>query len=241
MFIHRRVSPKAIESFQEHLILIMETTASGPRTTLIGLFRALTGNTKSFIRDEIQLAKTELSEKLSSMGKNAVSLAVGGLVAYAGVLVLLIGLGWLGGYGLEQAGLSPMLANGLGILGVGLLVAGLGTMLLMKGLKRLKNTSVAPERTMHTLQELKTGPTPMPTEGAEAPKPSSQELQARVEATENRLGQNLDEIGRRLNPSHLNAQMKQKISEQPYRTGMIAMAVGVLSGLILKRKLLSKA
>ncbi|HWQ93231.1 MAG TPA: phage holin family protein [Clostridia bacterium] len=204
---------------------------------MLGLVRALTGNTKTFIRQEIQLAKTEVTEKVSRMGKNAATLAIGGAIAYAGLLALLIGLGWLAGYGLAKAGLNTLLANSLGIIAVGLVVIIIGAILLWKSIKTLSKESLTPEKTMYTLQELKSGPMPASEGQKQTPKPSSDELQARVEATEERMGETLDELGRRLSPSHLNAQVKHTIQAQPYRSGLIAMAVGVLSGLILRRRL----
>jgi len=61
-------------------------------------------------------------------------------------------------------------------------------------------------------------------------------MQNRVEATENRMGDTLDELGRRLSPSHINAQVKARISGSPYRSGLIAMSAGLLSGLFLRRR-----
>jgi ElaB/YqjD/DUF883 family membrane-anchored ribosome-binding protein len=205
------------------------------RNSLFSLFRALTGDTKTLIRQEIQLAKTELSEKLSTMGRNTVSLAIGGVAAYAGLIVFLIGLGWLFAWLLKNAGLDPYLASFIGIAGTGLLVAVIGVVLLMKGIKTLKNQSLKPEKTLYTLQELKGGHAPVETRETE--KASSEEMQARVEATEDRMGQTLDELGYRLSPERINAQVKQKIQSDPYRAGLIAMGVGVLSGLFLRRKL----
>src|SRR4051812_36620668 len=69
--------------------------SSPPRPSIIGLFKNLTGEFKTFIRQEVDLAKTEISEKVSMIGKNVASIAIGGFIAYAGLIVLLIGLGWL--------------------------------------------------------------------------------------------------------------------------------------------------
>lgn len=198
------------------------------------MFRNLTGDTRTFIRQEIQLAKTELSEKLSHMGRNAVSLAIGGFVAYAGLIVFLIGLGWLLGWAFTLAGLQPALAAFVGLAIIGLVVAGIGAIMLLKGAKTLSKESLAPQRTLQTLQELKSGqaaPSPASTE-----KPSSAEMQARVEATENRMGDTLDELGYRLSPQHINQQVKHRIQENPYRAGLIAIVAGLISGLLVRRK-----
>lgn len=70
-------------------------TSTAPRTSLRRLFRALTSDAKTFIRQEVQLAKTEIGEKLSEFGRNAAALAIGRFVAYAGLIVFLLSLGCL--------------------------------------------------------------------------------------------------------------------------------------------------
>lgn len=226
---------------------LMETTSN--RSTLFSLFRTLTSDTKELIRQEVRLATTEISEKISTMGRNASMLAVGGFVAYAGVIVLFVGLGWLAGYALQEAGFDAALANGLGIGGVGLVVAVVGVGLLFKPLNTLRQTSLAPERTMHTLQELRGIDRQEDMEyalahagGSEAIEeeqaaPSSEELQFQVEQTEDRMGQTLDELGRRLSPSHIKMEVSNRISAKPYHFGLGAMAAGLLTGLLLGRRL----
>jgi ElaB/YqjD/DUF883 family membrane-anchored ribosome-binding protein len=204
--------------------------------SLLGLVRALTGDTRTFVRQEIQLAKTELSEKLSHLSKNAISLAVGGAVAYAGLIVFLMGIGWLLSWAFQAAGLKPELAAFVGFLAIGLVVIVTGCILLLKAAKSISRESLAPQRTMHTLQELKGSQPVATTESRETPAPSSEQMQARVEATESRMGETLEEVGRRLNPAHINAQIKHRIQEKPYQSGVLALGAGLVSGLWLFRK-----
>ena len=216
----------------------METTTPG-RASLLGLFRTLTSDTRTLIRQEIQLAKTELSEKASVLGRNAVKLAIGGFVAYAGLIVFLIGLGWLLAWAFEKAGLEPTLGGFLGLAIIGLVVITVGTLLLLKGVRTISKESLAPQRTLHTLQELKGTerfhPSEAPAHHEHRPA-SSAEMQARVEATENQMGETLDELGHRLSPQHINSQVKQSIQANPYRSGLIAMGAGLISGLYLFRR-----
>lgn len=210
------------------------------RPSLLTLFRSLTSDTKTLIRQEIQLAKTELSEKFSRMGKNVAMVAVGGFVAYAGVIVFLIGLGWLVAWGLAAAGLNPNLARFIGIAVVGLLVAVVGYVMLNKALKALKAESITPEKTVQTLQEMK-GTAPIaataevPEDGTREEMSSSQ-LQERVEATETRMGDTLEELGYRLSPQVIKERVKDNISSNPYRAGLVAMGFGLVSGLLLRRR-----
>lgn len=206
------------------------------RPTLVTLFKSLTSDTKTFIRQEIRLAKTELAEKASRMGRNAAMVAVGGFVAYAGVIVFLIALGWLLSWILEAVGVSPTLSRFVGIGTVGLLVALVGYIMLNQALKALKSESLTPERTVQTLQELK-GPAALESlEEAGEEQLSSAQLQQRVEATETRLGDTLEELGYHFSPRYLKERVQSNVTSNPYRAGLVAMGVGLVSGLLLRRK-----
>ena len=98
-----------------------QTTPRPAKTSLRSLVQALTGEVKVFFRQEIDLAKAEASEKIAWIGRNAIRVAVGGFVAYAGLIVFLIGLGWLIAWALRQAGLPPGLAGFVGLAIIGLL------------------------------------------------------------------------------------------------------------------------
>jgi ElaB/YqjD/DUF883 family membrane-anchored ribosome-binding protein len=208
------------------------------RRSVFGLVGGLTGDVRTFMKQEIELVKTEISEKISRTGKNAVSLAIGGFVAYAGVIVLLVGLGVVAAYGIQSLGLeNPWLAGFAGLTLVGLLTAGLGAIFIMEAVKAFSKTSLAPERTMHTLQELRSGhQQPVEPKGHGA-RPSSEEVQARVEATEVRMGEKLEELGQRLSPAHINYVVKERLRRQPYRFGAVAIGLGFFSGFLLRRKL----
>ena len=212
------------------------------RTSILSLAKGLVGEIKIFVRQEFALFKTEISEKISSMGRNAVSLAIGGFVAYAGLLVLLIGLGWLLAFAFTAAGLSDFMASFLGMAIIGLVVMLIGAAFIAKALSAFKKESLAPERSLQTLQELKGGHvTGKPRSEPEhkehnQTKRSSAEIQAQVEQTEQEMGETLDELGRRLSPAHINRRVKQRIQERPYRAGLIAMVAGVVSGMMVRRK-----
>lgn len=212
----------------------MEATAP-PQTSIFGLIRSLRNDAKNLLRQEIQLAKAELSEKVALFGRNAVAVAVGGFIAYAGLIVLLMGLGWLVAWGLQKAGLEPVLAGFLGLAIIGLLVAGAGTAFLLTGLKAFSKESLAPDKTLDTIKRLKkseahAAPAPPP-----QPKRSSDEIKVRVEQTEDRMTGALDELGQRLHPRNLNSHVKYRIAHKPYHSGVLAMAAGLISGLFLTR------
>lgn len=208
------------------------------RMSILKLLRVLTGDVRGFVRQELQLAKTEISEKLSAMARDAAALAVGGFVAYAGLIVLLIGLGWLLAWAFENAGLSPVFAGFLGLAVMGLVVMMIGGALLLTALKAFSKQSLKPERTVHTWNELQGKPELAP-QPEPAPSPSSAELQTRVEATQDRMTETVEQLRERLSARHLNAQVKRRIQSKPCASGALAMGAGLLSGFLLKHKLKS--
>lgn len=213
-------------------------TPSPSQYSVLGLTRNLVGEIKLFMRQELDLFKTELSEKVSKAGKNTVFLAAGGFVAYAGLLVFLIGLGFLLTFAFEAAGLSPWMAAFVGMAVIGLLVMLVGAAFIGKAISAFKKESLAPERSIHALQELKGGHLPKTEEHRKEDerKRSSAEIEADVERTEQEMGETLDELGRRLSPHHINQRIKTQISERPFRAGLIAMLAGLVSGMMVRRK-----
>lgn len=109
------------------------------------LFGELARETSVLVRQEVQLAKTEMTQKASAVGKDIGFLAVGGAVAYAGLLALIATLIII----LGTVGLPWWLAS----LIVGVIVAGVGYFLVQKGLTALKHESMAPQQTIQTLKE----------------------------------------------------------------------------------------
>lgn len=210
------------------------------KPSLATLFSSLAGDTRNLIRQEFLLAKTELGEKISKMGRSTIQLAVGGVVAYAGLIVFIISLGWLAGWALGKAGLDPALAVFVGLSIVGLLVAATGCLLLNSALKNFSAKSLSPEKTIQTIQELKGSNAQEEFEAALAKarneKLDLDQMQARVEATETRLGDTLEELGYRFSPEHVKAQVRDRICENPYRAGFVAMGFGLVGGLFLRRK-----
>jgi uncharacterized protein (DUF2062 family) len=108
------------------------------------LFADLTREVGNLIRDEVALAKTEMTQKATRMGKDVGFLAVGGAVAYVGFLAILAAI---------ILALALVLPSWLAAAIVGVVVAGPGGFLVMRGLADLKRENLAPEQTIQTLQE----------------------------------------------------------------------------------------
>ncbi len=118
------------------------------------LLRDLSTETGDLLRKEVELAKTELSEKAARVGTNLGAVALGGAMAFAGGLALLFA---------AISGLTALLATFLP-LGVAVWLAPLivGAALVLMGYGRiktatfdLKKTGLVPRQTTQSLQENK--------------------------------------------------------------------------------------
>jgi hypothetical protein len=117
------------------------------RRTLIGLFSDLWRETSALFRAEAELAKAELSEKVTQIQTAIISLAVGGAILLAAILFLLDAVV----NGLAQV-LPPEQAPWLAPLIVGAVVGIIGFVVLAKGRRDLEARSLTPTRTMHSLR-----------------------------------------------------------------------------------------
>lgn len=122
--------------------------------SLTDLFKTLRDQLATLLRQEVDLARTEMSEKGARVGRNLGYLAAGGLVAYAGLLFLLLALQQLLAYGLYQAGVEGN-AQWFSALIVGVVVGGIGALLVSKALATLRHESLVPPKTAQSLQENK--------------------------------------------------------------------------------------
>ncbi len=109
------------------------------------LFGTLARDMGVLVRQEVELATIEITHKATRVARNAAVVAIGGLVAYAGLLSVLAaiiialanaGLGWW------QAALM-----------VGVVVTIVGGVLVQRGINALKRADLSPSQTMQTLKE----------------------------------------------------------------------------------------
>lgn len=110
------------------------------------LFGQLTQDMTLLVRQEVQLARTEMSDKLSRFTNNLVSVLAGGFVAYVGGLALVAAL-ILAIRDLANISLA------FSALIVGAILAIIGYVMLQRGLKELKRVDLAPRRTVETLKD----------------------------------------------------------------------------------------
>jgi hypothetical protein len=110
------------------------------------LFGQLTQDLSLLVRQETQLAKTEIQEKISRASRDFVSLVGGGVVALVGLLALVAAVILLL---VDPIGLEPWLATLL----VGALLAVGGYVMLRGGLRDLRALDPAPRRTVESIKE----------------------------------------------------------------------------------------
>jgi hypothetical protein len=118
------------------------------------LLKELTQESSTLLKQEVNLAKTEISEKASRVGVNLGEVAVGGAVALLGAIALLLfaisALASLLGKFMSSgiaAWLAPLIVGGI--------LAAIGYFMIRKALATLKQESITPQRTTQSLQENK--------------------------------------------------------------------------------------
>ena len=114
--------------------------------SLIALFGDLWRETQTLVHQEAQLAKAEISEKVSQVTTGAGEIAAGGAILFAGFIVLLFS---------AVGALELMIASEHSIwlapLIVGVVVMVIGYIVLSRGRKQIKPDSLTPERTLESL------------------------------------------------------------------------------------------
>jgi hypothetical protein len=130
-----------------------DTTTNRMDNSLSSLMRELKDETTTLLRQEVALAKAEMSEKASLFGRNAAYLAIGGAVAYAGFVFILLMLAFLIMSGMVSAGLSIETARWLAVGIIGIVIGAVGYALIQKAINTFSRESLAPEKTIQSLKE----------------------------------------------------------------------------------------
>lgn len=108
------------------------------------LFADLANETSTLVRNEVALAKVELTDKATTVGKNVASLFVGGAVAYAALLAVCAAI---------ILALATVMPAWLSALIVGIVVGIVGWMLISKAVTALRRTDLTPRETVDSLKE----------------------------------------------------------------------------------------
>jgi uncharacterized BrkB/YihY/UPF0761 family membrane protein len=139
---------------EDHVEREYHASTDKSERSLASLLKELRDETTMLMREELELAKTEISEKVNRLSRNVAYLATGGLVAFAGLIVLLLAASAGLRTGLIAMDLiSPLTADWLAPLIVAAVVIVIGYVLLQKAINTLKEETVVPERTVKTVQD----------------------------------------------------------------------------------------
>ena len=109
------------------------------------LFSDLTREITTLVRNELALARVEMSAKISRAARHAGTLAFGAVIALAGLFTLAASLVLV----LVRVGMP---AWGAALL-VGVALAAIGAVLAMRSLSALRAEDLAPTETIQTLKE----------------------------------------------------------------------------------------
>lgn len=211
--------------------------------TIIDLVKDLKHQAQTFIREEFQLAKTELTQKLTSVGKDAISIAIGGVLAYAGLIVFLGGLGVLLAWAFEKLGLSPYFSLFLGLGIMGFLVLGAGAAMALAGVAAVKKQALAPQRTLRTWQHLSGQPSASEEASATMIKiqpvdtRTPEQLEADIIKTEDDMAETLRRLQARVSVTNFKRQARAEVQRHPYRWSLAAAASGMAATYLVGRKL----
>jgi Putative Actinobacterial Holin-X, holin superfamily III len=108
------------------------------------LFGRLASDTSNLVRQEVTLAKVELTQSARETGRNVANLIVGGAIAYAALLSIIASAIML---------LGRVLPAWSAALLVGLLIAGIAWLVVGKAMAALRDTDMTPRNTVETLKE----------------------------------------------------------------------------------------
>ena len=108
------------------------------------LFGDLATDMSNLVRQEVTLAKVEITQKAKYVGRNVGYLVVGGAVAYAALLAIIAAVVML---------LARVMPTWGATLIVGVVVGAIGWMLIGKAMMALQQADLTPRETVETLKE----------------------------------------------------------------------------------------
>ncbi len=196
---------------------------AGTKELSIGeLCRELTGEMKLLFKEEMELARTEFSQKAARAGRDAASLAAGGALIFAGLLAALACI---------IAAVSTVLPVWLSALVVGAVFLAAGALVLLFGISDVIKGKLRPGYTLDSLKKtgdslrgvreevpaLKKEKPEMPEKGGKMPsgqklhKREMDEIQREMESTRKDMCQTISGLQQKLSPSHMAEDAGQSI------------------------------
>jgi len=110
------------------------------------LLGQLANNSAALVRDELTLARQEMSEKVAGYRSGAITVVIGAALSWIAILTLTAA---------AVIGLAHLMDAGYAALIVGGVLALIGGIVAMTGINRLKQIDPKPKQTIKTLEENK--------------------------------------------------------------------------------------
>jgi hypothetical protein len=195
------------------------------------LLQTMGKDVRTFFKQEIKLVKTEMSERISRVARDAIVLGLGNLMAGTGSILMLAGIAFLVAYAFQTTGLNPLLAMFLGFLIIGFLVLAVGAAMSLKGIKALSKDSLAPLRTLHAVSGVE-----IETQTPGRKEPSAAQLHGEALATKQRITEERRELTHRISGLQLKDLAVEQIKKHPLSFGSAALACVLTSSYFIGRK-----
>lgn len=109
------------------------------------LLADLSRQTSTLVRKELELARVEMTAKASKAGRDGTVAAIGGVLAHAGMLVLLAAIV----LGLAALGLAAWLSAAI----VAIAAIAIGAIVTNRGIARLRLMNMTPTQTIESVKE----------------------------------------------------------------------------------------
>lgn len=122
---------------------VRPTPNTSQEPSLGTLFSKLTEDFSRLVRKEVELARTETMESVSTVMRSAVSMIAGGVIAYAGLIILLLAAAF---------GLASVIPLWVSALVIGFVTIAIGGALILAGRNAITNVNIVPEKTVQTLR-----------------------------------------------------------------------------------------
>jgi hypothetical protein len=115
-----------------------------PEPSLGDLFSDLSRDFGQLVRDEVQLAKTEMTEEVRNVARAGGAMGAAAYAAVTAILLMSFAAAW---------GLAEVMPIGFAFLVVGLVWAAVGAIAFVYGRQQMKTVNLKPEQTVATIQE----------------------------------------------------------------------------------------
>ncbi len=144
-----------VETYEDHSSTYAQEREVDQQRSLGSLIKEIRDESLELFQQEVELARTEMMEKLAVVQRRSIAIGIGAGVAFAGAIVLLIGISQAVTVGMIAAGAAPAVAAWLGPVLTGLVVFVTGGAMAMSNKNKLEEETVVPEKTVQSMKENK--------------------------------------------------------------------------------------